>query len=79
MEPKSLKNISEKVIFENINSKKSKNLPKKGLLERTLLTTVKKYKEKMKNEGNKYSFFLKFLKEHSYFYDDCWRYCFLIV
>ena len=50
--------MSEKVIFENINLKKSKNLPQKGLKERTFSTTVKKYKEKMKNEGNEYSSFV---------------------
>ena len=58
----SLKNICEKVIFSNINTKKIKDLPKKGLKERTLLTTVKKYKEKMKNEGNEYSYLLFSLK-----------------
>ena len=75
MERKSLKSICEKVIFSNINTKKIKDLPKKGLKERTLSTVVKKYKEKMRDKRGEYSFFLKFLKEQSYFYDDCWRYC----
>ena len=75
MELKSLKSICEKVIFSNINTKKIKDLPKEGLKERTLSTMVKKYKENMKDKGEVYSFFLKFLKKHLYFYDDCWRYC----
>ena len=29
----------------------------------------------MRDKGDRYSFFLDFLKKHSYFYDDCWRYC----
>ena len=80
MEPKSLKSISQKVIFLNINKTKKlkKDLPIKDynrLKERTLSTVVREYKEKMKDKGEDYSFFLKFLKKHSYFYDDCWRYC----
>ena len=66
MEPKSLKSICEKVIFSNINTKKIKDLPKEGLKERTLSTVVSEYKEKMRDEGKKYSVYL----------DDCWRYCF---
>ena len=46
MEPKSLKNISEKKLFEIINLKKTKNLPKKGLKERALWVVVKKLREK---------------------------------
>ena len=75
MEPKSLKNICEKVIFCNINTPKNKDLLKKVLKERTLLTVAKKYKEKMKNEGNEYSYLLFCLKKCSYFYDDSWRSC----
>ena len=30
----------------------------------------------MKDKGEDYFFLLFFLQEHSYFYDDCWRYCF---
>ena len=76
MEPKSLKRICKKVIFSNINTKKIKDLPKEGLKDRTLLTVVSEYKEKMKDKGVKYSVYLKFLQKNSNCYDDCWRYCF---
>ena len=47
MEPKSLKSISQKVIFLNINNtKKLKDLPMEGLKERTLSTVVREYKKK---------------------------------
>ena len=75
MEPKSLKNISEKKLFEIINLKKPKNLPKKGLKERTLWVVIKKLREKMKNEGGDYSDLLWSLQECSYYYDDSWRSC----
>ena len=75
MEPKSLKNISEKKLFEIVNLKKNKNLPKKGLKERTLWVVVKKLREKMKNEGGDYSDLLWPLQECSYYYDDSWRSC----
>ena len=53
MEPKSLKSISQKVIFLNINKTKKlkKDLPIEDynrLKERTLSTVVREYK---KNEG----------------------------
>ena len=81
MEPKSLKSISQKVIFLNINNTKKlrKELPIEDynrLKERTLSTVVREYKGKMKFEGKYYTFFLNFLKQHSYFYDDRWRYWF---
>ena len=44
-----------KKLFEIINLKKPKHLPKKGLKERTLWVVVKKLREKMKNEGGDYS------------------------
>ena len=64
MEPKSLKNISEKVIFYNINPQKIKNLAKVGLKETTLFWTVKKYKEKIQD----YLFHLSQFEESSHFY-----------
>ena len=60
MEPNSLKNICKKVIFENINLKKTKNLPKTGLPERTLWLATKELKEKRKNEGKDYRVHLSF-------------------
>ena len=42
MESRSNKNISEKVIFSNINTKKNKDLPNKGLLEKTVKKITKK-------------------------------------
>ena len=69
MEPRSLKSICEKVIFLNINNtKKLKDLSIEGLKER----------KKMLYEGEDYKQLLHFLKEHSYFYDDYWRYCFFL-
>ena len=41
--------MCKKVIFENINLKKNKNLPQKGLPERTLWLVTKELKEKLKN------------------------------
>ena len=73
MEPKSLKNISEKKLFEIINLKKPKNLPKKGLKERTLWVVTKELKEKLKNDGNDFTFLLHLLQQSSYNYADCWR------
>ena len=40
----SLKTKCQKVLFENINLQKTNDLPKKGLLERTLLLTVEELK-----------------------------------
>ena len=45
MEPNSLTNMCKKVIFENINLKKTKNLPQTGLPERTLWLTTKELKK----------------------------------
>ena len=73
MEPNSLTNMCKKVIFENINLKKTQNLPKKGLQERTLWLATKELKEKLKNEGNDYTFFLWLLQQSSRYYDDSWR------
>ena len=73
MEPNSLKNMCKKVIFENINLKKTQNLPQKGLPERTLWLATKELKEKLKNEGNDYTFLLHLLQQSSYYYDDIWR------
>ena len=75
MEPNSLTNMCKKVIFENINLKKTQNLPKKGLQERTLWLATKELKEKLKNEGSDYTFFLWLLDYYSYYYDDSWRSC----
>ena len=72
MEPNSLANMCKKVIFENINLKKTKNLPQTGLPERTLWLATKELKEKLKNEGSDYTF-LHFLLQQSYYYDDIWR------
>ena len=49
MEPNSLTNMCKKVIFENINLKKTQNLPQEGLSERTLWLATKELKEKLKN------------------------------
>ena len=49
-------------------SKNPKIFPKK-------VSTVKKYKEKIKNEGNEYSYLLLSLQQCSYFYNDSWRSC----
>ena len=73
MEPNSLKNICKKVIFENINLKKTKNLPQEGLPERTLWLATKELKEKLKNEGSDYGLLLHLLQQSSYYHDDSWR------
>ena len=73
MEPNSLKKMCKKVIFENINLKKTKNLPQTGLPERTLWLVTKELKENLKNERGNYRFFLFLLKESSRYYDDSWR------
>ena len=44
----SLKTKCQKVLFENINLQKTNDLPKKGLLERTLLLTIEELKKKIK-------------------------------
>ena len=73
MEPNSLTNMYKKVIFENINLKKTQNLPQEGLSERTLWLATKELKEKLKNEGSDYTFLLHLLQQSSYNYDDIWR------
>ena len=72
MEPNSLTNMCKKVIFENINLKKTKNLPQTGLPARTLWLATKELKEKLKNEGSDYANLLLLLTQSSYF-DDIWR------
>ena len=67
MELKSLKSISQKVIFSNIHNTKKlkKDLPIEDynrLKERSLSTVIREYKEKMKVEGKEYIFFLIFSK-----------------
>ena len=59
--------------MEIINLKKTKNLPKKGLKERTLWVVVKKLGEKMQNEGRAYTDLLRSIQEDSY--GDDWRSC----
>ena len=73
MEPNSLTNMCKKVIFENINLKKTKNLPQTGLPKRTLWLAIKDLREKLKNDGSVYTFLLYLLQQSSHYYDDIWR------